>query len=174
MRVKVFFKRLCLLLLSILLFWMLPHSTPVNFEDKQKFISFKSAKDWRNSGKLIRNYAEIFKQFLTDRSDLSVAAKLAQIDKNLFTWILPTYDSTAALYDSFSGSGIVICVNDKYSAMGLATIRMIREIHHCDLPIEVFYMGASDLSLSNRKLFEDIKAVKVVDVETIFDKVFGG
>ncbi|KAI8900107.1 mannosyltransferase putative-domain-containing protein [Globomyces pollinis-pini] len=91
------------------------------------------------------------------------------LDKKLVPW-LPNIESTLALRDSYNGTGIVICVGDHFVHLAIATMRMIREIHGCQLPFEIFYNGIHDLSKSNQGLIQVISNTKLVDISELLDQ----
>lgn len=91
---------------------------------------------------------------------------LSKMDNQLFPWIPSSTDS---FRNSFIGNGIVICVNDKYFDEAVASLQMIREIHNCFLPVEVFYAGDQELSLHNRNILEGIPFIVTKDINLIFD-----
>jgi hypothetical protein len=95
---------------------------------------------------------------------------LAEIDNILFPWLKPSFSSTLDLRQSFTNKdGIVLCSGNHHTKMAIATIKMIREIYKCDLPVEVFYIGDGDLSVQNRELYEEIPRVKTRNIEKLFD-----
>ena len=56
--------------------------------------------------------------------------------------------------------------------MTATLIESIRNIHNCDLSIEIFYNGEDDLSEHNRLALESYKDVKTRDISKIFDPDF--
>jgi hypothetical protein len=70
-----------------------------------------------------------------------------------------------------ASKGIVICTGDEYFKFTVHSIRVIRQVHNCSLPIEVFYIGEKDLSLKHRKFLEtELVGVKVKDITEYFDQ----
>lgn len=103
---------------------------------------------------------------------------LLDLDELLFFWIRSKNSTTKSrfpisktnlLRDSFTGDGIVLCVNDKYAIMAYTTIQMIRQVHNSKLPIEIFYMGDNDLSSDNQKLLNSLPNTVTVNLDDIFD-----
>ena len=76
---------------------------------------------------------------------------------------------TNDLWKSFSGNGIVMCVNDKYAVMAYTTIEMIRKVHNSMLPIEIFYMNNRDLSEDNQRMLNLLPKVKTINLDNVFD-----
>jgi Mannosyltransferase putative len=94
---------------------------------------------------------------------------LTKMETELFSWIKPSFKSTVAMRKSFNGNGIVICAGNGAANLAISTLRMIREIHQSDLPVEVFYIGDNDLSPESRKKFEKIPFTTTRDITKIFD-----
>lgn len=101
-----------------------------------------------------------------DTKDLQLRQKMETI---MFPWIKPTFSSTEELRNYGEGEGIVISVPDRYVKDALSTLRMIRQVLKCDLPVEVFFLGDTDLSTNNQRLLETIPNVKTVDLNKLFD-----
>ena len=66
--------------------------------------------------------------------------------------------------------GIVICTGNEYFKFVVHSIRNIRLVHNCTLPIEVFYIGESDLSPDKRTYLSTLDGVSVRDITTVFDQ----
>lgn len=99
---------------------------------------------------------------------------LREMDISLFFWIKNNSSKSNAsimwdLRRSFKGKGIVMCVSDKYALLALSTIRMIRQVHQSQLPIEIFYIGNNDLSPVNQKRFNSISNTTTVDIQELVD-----
>ena len=94
---------------------------------------------------------------------------LKQMDNRLFPWAVTPFKSSAEFRNSFYGNGIVICANDKYFKEALATLRMIRDVHKCQLPVEVFFAGENELSKVNRIVLESIPFTKTKNIHHSFD-----
>ncbi|KAJ3326246.1 hypothetical protein HDV06_000122 [Boothiomyces sp. JEL0866] len=90
------------------------------------------------------------------------------IDAHLFPW-LKTFPNTIRLRKSFKGTGIVMSVNDRYTDLAVSTLLMIRNIHKCQLPVEIFYIGKDDLSVENQDRFKAIPNTQTIDITEIFD-----
>ncbi|KAI8895738.1 alpha-mannosyltransferase, partial [Globomyces pollinis-pini] len=91
------------------------------------------------------------------------------LDGQLFSWIRPSWKNTIQLRESYSESGIVMCVGNKHVESAIATIKIIREMHESNLPIEIFYTGVKDLKMKNRNRLESISGVKTIDITKIID-----
>ncbi|OUM69167.1 glycosyltransferase family 71 protein, partial [Piromyces sp. E2] len=66
--------------------------------------------------------------------------------------------------------GIVICAGDGHFKYAISTIDTLRNIIETDIPVEIFYNGESDLSIENRKKFQEYKDVFVSDISKYFDE----
>ncbi|KAJ3326247.1 hypothetical protein HDV06_000123 [Boothiomyces sp. JEL0866] len=88
------------------------------------------------------------------------------IDHSLFPWL---HTNTIRLRKSFVGNGIVMSVSDNYTDFALSTLTMIRSVHNCNLPFELFYIGDNDLSIENRHRLVQVKNTKVLDLTKIFN-----
>ncbi len=69
----------------------------------------------------------------------------AEIEKNLFGWLQPTFFDVDSLRDSWEGKGIVIVTGNKHAKLAAHLIKIVR-ILGCMLPIEIFYADAEDLN----------------------------
>ncbi|KAJ3262005.1 hypothetical protein HK103_003848 [Boothiomyces macroporosus] len=88
------------------------------------------------------------------------------IDQSLFPWL---HTNSVRMRKSFKGNGIVMSVSDNYTEFALSTLSMIRVVHKCNLPVEIFYIGDKDLSESSRRRLLKIKNTKLFDLTKIFD-----
>ncbi|KAJ3199336.1 hypothetical protein HK099_003212, partial [Clydaea vesicula] len=96
----------------------------------------------------------------------------SKLENKLFSWFLKKNNNSnfISLHQSFREKGIVMCIGDKgYPHLAYTTIMMVREVFNCDLPFELFYLGESDLSLKNKKKFESIVGVTLINLETMLD-----
>lgn len=59
-------------------------------------------------------------------NDVKMRDKIKLMDEILFSWIAPRYNSTFNLKNSFNGTGIVMCVCDRYTHIAMASIQMVR------------------------------------------------
>jgi len=81
---------------------------------------------------------------------------LAMVHESLYSWLYGfRYSSLSDILKSSNGKGIVICTGDKYFKYVHSTINSLRSILHCQLPIEITYLGDNDLSSNHRKLLEE-------------------
>lgn len=126
-----------------------------------------------------------------------LSKNIATMEQLLFPWISPTFKSIAEMEQPFSGNGtiicytswyfslgiilferdfsnlivlgIVMCVNDKYAPVAMATVQMIRDVYGSTIPVEIFFMGNEDLSIENQNLLQSILHVKTKNINAIFD-----
>lgn len=80
---------------------------------------------------------------------------------------LKDYRATIAEYPQgrFSGRGIVLSAGGRiYFTSAYVTIRVLRDVHKCTLPIEVFYNGPEELPQSAIDLMTKTYNVRFVDV----------
>ena len=105
-----------------------------------------------NLAQQIRSY-EAYRSFIV---------KFGQL---LFPWTTPYFSDHMALHAHFKrgGRGIVFTAGDDQAAYLLASIPILREMG-CDLPIEVMYLGDSDLSEDFRSDLELIDGVVTRDI----------
>ncbi|KAI7907770.1 mannosyltransferase putative-domain-containing protein [Cokeromyces recurvatus] len=84
-----------------------------------------------------------------------------RLERSLYPWIYPYWQNVFHINnqtlnaDGSSNRGIVICVGNSQFKFAASTIRAIREIFHCDLPIEIFYINDNDLSEAKRSYFQN-------------------
>jgi alpha 1,3-mannosyltransferase len=127
----------------------------------------------------IRGTAE--KQAVGDQDDASTRSFLstvhsyeqyrsfmAQFTKILFPFYAPFYPDLLGLKSSFArgGRGIVLTAGDHQAPFLLTTIASFRKLG-CDLPIEIMYLGLSDLSDDFRADLEAIPGVITRDVSAM-------
>ena len=126
--------------------------------------------DWPKLGEKLRLFKKLH-ELKYNNQPLSAAQSslYEKAEKYLFSWIKPSFSTTIEMRNSFSGNGIVICIGNGQFRMALATLKMIRNVHFSNLPIEVFYMGDQDLSAENRKVLESLNDVKTRDITQLFD-----
>jgi hypothetical protein len=131
--------------------------------------------DFVRLGDQLRIFKRIFDQVSTtriSRVNLEIKAKLdflTLIEKRLFPWIQPSFDSLLTMRNLFKGDGIVICAADRHVNMVISLIEMIRKVHDCHLDIEIFYMGSKDLNNQNQQLLNSIPKVTTRNILEIFD-----
>jgi len=95
---------------------------------------------------------------------------LATLHQSLYPWLYKRrFYSTKNLFKSFKGRGIVICAGDGHFRFAISTVDALRNIIESDLPVEIFYNGEGDLSIENRKKFQEYKDVYVSDITKYFD-----
>jgi len=94
---------------------------------------------------------------------------LSILHKKLFPWLYSKFSSPSGLLRSFKGRGIVICTGSYHYRFAKSTIDTLRNIIKTNLPIEIFYVGESDLSEAHRKDLESYDHVFCTDVTKFFD-----
>jgi hypothetical protein len=147
----------------------------IHKRDAQLFNNSKESVDFELLGDRLRVFRQLLQRVLSKRSSRINAETKAQIeflskiDKILFPWIKPTFESTLSMRTQFRGNGIVVCVANRHTPMVIAMIRMIREVHRSKIPVDVFYIGEKDLSKKNRKLLESLSQVKTKNILDYFD-----
>jgi hypothetical protein len=147
----------------------------INKRDAQLFEKTSESADFELLGDRLRIFRLLFTRVISKRSTRINAETKAQIeflskiDKVLFPWMKPTFESTLAMRTHFRGDGIVICVANRHTSMVIAMIRMIREVHRSKLPVDIFYIGDKDLSKANRKLLGSLTGVKTKNILDYFD-----
>ncbi|ORX84014.1 hypothetical protein BCR32DRAFT_137449 [Anaeromyces robustus] len=95
---------------------------------------------------------------------------LASLHQSLYPWLYKRrFYSTKNLFKSYNGRGIVICAGNGHFKFAISTIDALRNIIESELPIEIFYNGDGDLSIENRKKFQEYKDVYLSDISQYFD-----
>jgi hypothetical protein len=114
--------------------------------------------------------AERIRQSITDRSK-SVIGKATSSGANL------TAQHGAQTRSQGGGKGIVVLGGDGNMRYTIQMLAAIRQGHHCDIPIEVYYCGNDDLSEQSRKYiarkFENVRVIDMLDLD-IFDESIAG
>nr|BAJ98975.1 predicted protein [Hordeum vulgare subsp. vulgare] len=90
---------------------------------------------------------------------------LVKFGQMLFPWTAPYFPDHMTLHSHFKkgGRGIVLTAGDDQAPFLLTTIPTFRKLG-CDLPIEVMYLGDSDLSEDYRQELEDLDGVITRDI----------
>lgn len=90
---------------------------------------------------------------------------LAKFGQMLFPWTAPYFSDHMSLHAHFKrgGRGIVLTAGDDQAPYLLTSIPMMRELG-CNLPIEVMYLGDSDLSEDFRSDLEAMDGVITRDI----------
>lgn len=93
---------------------------------------------------------------------------LAKLSALLFPWTSPYFADHMSLHASFyhGGRGIVFTTGDNHAPFLLTTIPSLRTLG-CNLPIEIMYLGDSDLSESSRAALEDLSGVTTRDLSAM-------
>ena len=108
------------------------------------------------------NFPEKLRKYESYRSFL---AKLSAL---LFPWTSPYFADHMSLHASLyhGGRGIVFTTGDNHAPFLLTTIPSLRTLG-CNLPIEIMYLGDSDLSESSRAALEDLSGVTTRDLSAM-------
>lgn len=101
-----------------------------------------------------------------------------RLEKTLYPWIYPYWENAFHINNQTEGKGLVFCVGDNQFKYAVASIRAIRDLFHCDLPIEIFYIRDNDLSLAKRTYlateFTNVRLEKLEDYVSYYYTRFGG
>jgi hypothetical protein len=90
---------------------------------------------------------------------------LAKFGQMLFPWTAPYFSDHMSLHAHFKrgGRGIVLTAGDNQAPYLLTSIPIMRELG-CKLPVEVMYLGDSDLSEDYRSDLEQLEGVVTRDI----------
>ncbi|ORX81615.1 hypothetical protein BCR32DRAFT_184039, partial [Anaeromyces robustus] len=104
--------------------------------------------------------------------DLTKEKKLlVSLHQSLYPWLYQDhFKSLGNIINSSHGKGLVICTGDKHFKYARSTIDSLRNVLHCDLPIEIIYNGEYDLSYTNRDIISEFNDVYLTDISDYFDK----
>ncbi|KXN73104.1 glycosyltransferase family 71 protein, partial [Conidiobolus coronatus NRRL 28638] len=97
------------------------------------------------------------------------------LERKLYHWLNPSYESLLDLYGSFTKDeyAIAISINDHYAIMGSNIILSIRNIHRSDIPVHIYYAGDSDLNPLNQNMLRSLgKNIELHDLSTLIDNSF--
>ncbi|KAG2229777.1 hypothetical protein INT48_006257 [Thamnidium elegans] len=101
-----------------------------------------------------------------------------RLETTLYPWIYPYWKNAFHIANQTSGQGIVMCVGNGQFKFAASSIRTIREVLHCDLPIEIFFIRENDLSQAKRYYlsseFTNIRLMKLEDYVSTYYTRFGG
>ncbi|KAJ3083218.1 hypothetical protein HDU99_000299 [Rhizoclosmatium hyalinum] len=116
--------------------------------------------------------ASLLKTLSSEQTNF-MKSKVKSLHKVIFPWAFTGKISSAAqLISSFkSDRGIVLTFGSSGFERGLLTILHIRKNLKCELPIEVFYNGATDLHSTMVQGLELIDNVKVIDLQAVFTRI---
>ncbi|KAI1267947.1 alpha-1,3-mannosyltransferase [Xylariaceae sp. FL1019] len=95
---------------------------------------------------------------------------IIKFSRVLFPFTTPYFADHMSLhaYTKNGGRGIVLTGGDRQARMMLTTIYTFRQLG-CDLPIEVMFLGDSDLSEENRLVLETLPNVVTRDLSIMID-----
>jgi len=94
---------------------------------------------------------------------------LGMLHSKLYPWLYEKFTSPTGLLRSYKGKGIVICTGSYHYRFAKSTVDTLRNIIKTNLPIEIMYVGESDLSEAHRKDLESYKMVTCTDVTKFFN-----
>lgn len=101
-----------------------------------------------------------------------------RLERTLYPWIYPYWDNAFHINNRTNGQGIVFCVGNSQFRYAASTIRVLREVLHCDLPIEIFFINDNDLSIAKRTYFQteftNISLMKLEEYVGPYYTRFGG
>lgn len=101
-----------------------------------------------------------------------------RLETTLYPWIYPYWENAFQINNETSGQGIVMCVGNGQFKFAASSIRAIREVLHCNLPIEIFFIRDNDLSEAKRHYltseFSNIHLMKLEDYVSTYYTRFGG
>ncbi|KAJ3356856.1 hypothetical protein HDU83_009668 [Entophlyctis luteolus] len=98
---------------------------------------------------------------------------IKRLDKHIFPWIWPQYETVHEMQGKFQQSpelsGIVISFGDSEARNGFLSITALRHVLNCSLPIELMYAGNDDLSKEYRDaVVREFRDVRLVNLQEIF------
>ncbi|ORX87477.1 hypothetical protein BCR32DRAFT_324453 [Anaeromyces robustus] len=94
---------------------------------------------------------------------------LGMLHSKLYPWLYEKFSSPVGLLRSYKGRGIVICTGSYHYRFAKSTVDTLRNVIKSKLPIEIMYVGESDLSEAHRKDLESYKMVTCTDVTKFFN-----
>jgi hypothetical protein len=102
----------------------------------------------------------------------TVRSFMNQFSRHLFPWTARHSPDHMLLHTSFTtgGRGIVITVGDHQTAYVLTSIKTYRNLG-CDLPVEIFFLGNSDLNEDSRTALARLPGVTTRDLsKMVYDE----
>ncbi|KAI9483045.1 MAG: mannosyltransferase putative-domain-containing protein [Benjaminiella poitrasii] len=107
-----------------------------------------------------------------------------RLESTLYPWMYPYWQNAFHINnqtfnnDGSNSKGIVLCVGNAQFKFAASTIRSLREVLNCDLPIEIFYIRDDDLSAAKRSYleseFSNVTLRKLEDYVGNYYTRFGG
>ncbi|KAG0043876.1 hypothetical protein BGZ83_010944 [Gryganskiella cystojenkinii] len=107
--------------------------------------------------------------------DIAPAIELFQrIEQASFPWILNRFETSFDLFEETTktgggGRGIVMSIGNYHTRFARTTIKTLRDVLGCRLPIEIYYMGEFDLAPDQRAWYESFEDVKTIDITKLVD-----
>ncbi|KAF7188654.1 putative alpha-1,3-mannosyltransferase MNN1 [Pseudocercospora fuligena] len=124
---------------------------------------------WRQQNVIKRlretNARNLLNTIVTHDSFRSFFMHLAE---RLFPFLTPFYGDLLSLYSGFAGRGLVFTAGDKQAPYLLTSIPGLRKLG-CDLPVEIMYLGDSDLGEDMRGKLEQLPGVVTRDMSLMVD-----
>jgi len=131
------------------------------FTDDKELLSYKINLISNSSFLIAKNHTEL------EEIDQKLLATLHQ---SLYPWLYSyRYSSFDQVIKTSNGKGIVICTGNEHFKFARSTIDILRNVLHCSLPIEIFYISDNDLSKKNQKILKKFSNVYLSDITTYFD-----
>lgn len=133
--------------------------------------------------RLFKSLFHYFDQRLTEDPTQDVTADPSwtfyeRLENALYPWLHPHWENAFHLVNKTEGQGIVLCVGNGQFKFAASTIRVLREILHTQLPIEVFFIREDDLSVAKRfylsSEFTDVTLRKLDEAIGDYYTRFGG
>ncbi|KAF9951250.1 hypothetical protein BGZ72_007204 [Mortierella alpina] len=97
-----------------------------------------------------------------------------RLERKLYPWIHLRHQTSFSLYESYQGQGrgVVFCAGNNQFEFIVSSIQALRRLNP-HLPIQVFHMGESDLSLERQRYVREMTSdIEVVDVTQILDNEY--
>ncbi len=114
--------------------------------------------------------AALYRLYLRGMVYDTKSAAMNALQKHLFFWLPNEQNINDVLnIQSRYPRGIVMVAGNRHFRLALLGIRVIRELHKCDYPIEFFHNGPNDLSSERKQMLATIPNVHVRDVSMLVD-----
>jgi hypothetical protein len=101
-----------------------------------------------------------------------------RLESTLYPWLRPYWKNAFHINNQTSGQGIVMCVGNNQFKFAASSVRSIRQVLDCQLPIEIFFIREDDLSMAKRSYltseFKNVSLMKLDDYVGNYYTRFGG
>ncbi|KAI9358461.1 mannosyltransferase putative-domain-containing protein [Pilaira anomala] len=135
--------------------------------------------------RLFKSLFMYFDPIISQNADIDLSIKhekswelYQRLESTLYPWIYPYWKNAFHINNQTTGKGIVMCVGNDQFKFAISSIRAIREVLGCNLPIEIFFVRDDDLSMAKRSYlateFSDIRLMKLEDSISKYYTRFGG